>query len=356
MLCRAAFPRGAAAPLQLLRGLLPALSSAAPAAAAAAAAAAPPPVWTADHVHAALQLRAAAGTPVNGTFVVLTAAEAVAAAAAQADPKKPKKGKARPLTADGLSLEAFQLSDQANTLVAKGILTAAKVARDLGPAAAAKASAFTSFSAKAKAKAGARKDKGADDAAAGVADKVVLTGEVLLQSTEATEVDPYLLAVPMPILPLGADKGKGKGKGKGKSAPAAAAAAAVPPQVPAAQDFEHSFPSPPELGENAATAALAEKHFRHVVTTAAAPGTKRRLRDPHLLLYLAGRLDTPTHRALCASLTDPATAATDALPGTVKLALDLLGVAAGGSPSSQRAVDKKKRTGAFVGDEDEEED
>ena len=127
-------------------------------------------------------------------------------------------------------------------------------------------------------------------------------------------------------------------------------------EVPAAQDFEHSFPSPAELAESAATAAAAEKHFRHVLATAAAPGTKRRLRDPHLLLYLAARLDAPTHRALCGSLTDAATAAADALPGTVKVALDLLALASGGSPSAQRAVDKKKRTGAFVGDEDEDDD
>ena len=254
-------------------------------------------------------------------------------------PKKKILKRLKPLVADGISLEAFQLSDQANILCEKEILPVVRIRST-------RVSSFSSFSAKtnamkslamkAMANSGSAKEKGVEKEEA-IEDKIELDGEILIQTSEAKSVDPFLLAVPLPIRPL---------------KPPSPASKARKPEIEDTVDsgFEHSFPSDCEMSSNENTAKVAKLHFSRLLSSLSQPGTKDRMRDPHLLYYMSKILDVPTRDALCRSLID----GTDRFPGLVKVALDMIKMSIDNSRSDSNSVGK--RSGRFVSDDDEDSD
>lgn len=271
--------------------------------------------------------------------------------------KKKILRKAKPLVADGISLEAFKLSDQANILYEKGILPLVKP-RSERPAT---ASSFSSFSSKTNVmksiaqkalnKGGAKgKEKGEEEHV----DKIELDGEVLIQSTEVTSVDPFLFAVPLPIQSLNAKSAKkATVDAKRKTLQPTAKIGAGDSVIVSAEDegFEHSFPSECEMQNNENTAKVAKLHFNQILLGISNPGTKSRMKDPHLLHYISKILDANTRDALCRSLSD----GTDRFPGLVKVALDMVKMTLDTSRSdSSNSVGR--RSGRFIPDDDDDDD
>lgn len=294
-----------------------------------------PRLWTSGHVFAALQLRPLAS---GGRFVVLSAANAAsdgagkgaaasgkaaprmlgAAASTAAEAGKPKKRRAGSVDSatraatPGLTLEAFELSDQCIALADSGTLPRSR--------------ALCTLPQKPPAKDKTPSRNVAPSAAARpLVDPLPLNGPVLAQSTETTHVDPYLLAVPLPIVAIGTGSVAAK-RLKGASATALPTLAPWRPP-PLGVEFEHSFPSAGEMGQ-AAVGLKARAHVGQMLAALAGAGgdgrftregMTRRLRDVHLLLYLAGGLvERETLAALCGAL-----GRGGALPPTVLMALDL---------------------------------
>lgn len=243
------------------------------------------------------------------------------------------------MVADGISLEAFQLSDQANILCEKGILPIVKSRST-------KVSSFSSFAAKTNAMKSlankalsngvSGKEKGGEKEEV-VEDKIELDGEILIQTSEAKSVDPFLLAVPLPIRPL-------------QRTNTASKARIAEIENIADSGFEHSFPSECEMSSNENTARVAKLHFSRILSGLSQPGTKDRMRDPHLLHYMSKILDVPTRDALCRSLID----GTDRFPGLVKVALDMVKMSIDNSRNDSNSVGR--RSGRFVSDDDEDSD
>lgn len=254
-------------------------------------------------------------------------------------PKKKILKRLKPLTADGISLEAFQLSDQANTLHEKGILPLVRIRS--------KVSSFSSFATKTSAikllasKAMSGSGGKGDVKAATESDNIELEGEALIQNAEVTSLDPFLLAVPLPIKPFRtATQNDSKTTKKGKSSN----------DDTAIFEFEHSFPSECEMVSDENTAKVAKLHFSRIISDLASPGTKDRMRDPHLLFYISKILDPTTRDALCRSLRD----GTDRFPGLVKVALDMVKINFDGTKSNSNSVGK--RSGRFIADDDDDDD
>ena len=272
--------------------------------------------------------------------------------------KKKILRKAKPLVADGISLEAFKLSDQANTLYEKGILPLVKK-RSEKPATT--SSSFSSFSSKTNVmKSIAQKalnkggGKGNEKGEEEHVDKIELDGEVLIQSTEVTSVDPFLFAVPLPIQSLNNKSAKkAAGDAKRKTIQPTAKTSAGDRVTIGTEDegFEHSFPSECEMQNNENTAKVAKLHFNQILLGISNPGTKSRMKDPHLLHYLSKMLDANTRDALCRSLSD----GTDRFPGLVKVALDMVKMSLDTSRSdSSNSVGR--RSGRFIPDDDDDDD
>ena len=270
--------------------------------------------------------------------------------------------KAKPLVADGISLEAFKLSDQANVLFEKGILPLVKQ-RPVRPTTS--SSSFSSFSSKTNAmksiamkavhKGGGGKGKEKEMGGEETIDKIDLEGEVLIQSTEVTSVDPYLFAVPLPIQSLNVKSAKKAAvDAKRKTLkPIAKLVANSESGSASAEDegFEHSFPSECEMENNENTAKVAKLHFNKILLGLSLPGTKIRMRDPHLLFYISKMLDSNTRDALCRSLTD----GTDRFPGLVKVALDMVKMSLDtGRSDSSNSVGR--RSGRFIPDDDDDDE
>jgi hypothetical protein len=248
--------------------------------------------------------------------------------------KKIPKHKIKTLVADGISIEAFQLSDQANTLFEKGILPLIK-ARDSN-----KKSSFSSFSTKASAmkslavKASGQKIKTNEDE---LDDNIQLTGEVLIQSKEVTSIDPFLFAVPLPISPLKRVKAGGKITKNNAN------------EIIEIKEFEHSFPSECEMQADENTAKLAKLHFNRILNELLSDTIKDRIRDPHLLSYIFKILDEPTRNALCRSLMD----GTNQFSGLVKVALEMVKLSLDSSRSNCNS--RGSRSGRFIPDEEDDE-
>ena len=273
--------------------------------------------------------------------------------------------KAKPLVADGISLEAFKLSDQANVLFEKGILPLVKQ-RPVRPTTS--SSSFSSFSSKTNAMksiamksvhkgGGGGKGKEKEMGGEETIDKIDLEGEVLIQSTEVTSVDPYLFAVPLPIQSLKAKSAKkaavdAKRKTLKPTAKFSANSESGSASASAEDEgFEHSFPSECEMESNENTAKVAKLHFNQILLGLSLPGTKIRMRDPHLLFYISKMLDSNTRGALCRSLTD----GTDRFPGLVKVALDMVKMSLDTSRSdSSNSVGR--RSGRFIPDDDDDDE
>ena len=288
------------------------------------------------------------------------------------------------LTADGISLEAFQLSDQANILHEKNILPLVRM-KNIP-----KNSAFSSFMAKTsamqkgsgnnkqgsgissspllgtgkglekKGKDGEKEKKDNDEI---VGDKIELDGEVLIRSVEVTSVDCMFFAVPLPISTLkntaainmknGKNKinnvSTGNSGGKGTKENKDNSKDNGKDSADSGIEFEHSFPSECEMQGDHDTMRLAKLHFTRILSSLSSDTIKERMRDPHLLLYISRILDLPTRDSLCRSLLDKNTQ----LPGMVKVALDMVKMSLDTSRSDSNS--KGKRSGRFFADDDDDE-
>jgi hypothetical protein len=236
------------------------------------------------------------------------------------------------MSADGISIEAFQLSDHAIQMFDKGVLPATRLvdedksspaaaaaagvsnkntgssSRSSNPLKAGKPVTMTSAALKAM-----KSDAAKEEEAATL---IELAGEALVRNQEVTSVDPYLLSVPLPISAL----------------------------AHSSLEFEHSFPTAAELQEDEKMARLAKQHLHRVLEKLNFPETKARMRDPHLLVHMSSILDAPTRNALCKSVVD----GTDRFPGMVKMALDMAKMSLG----EDSAI--KKRKGHSHEDEDDD--
>ena len=273
--------------------------------------------------------------------------------------KKKMLKKAKALVADGISLESFQLSDQANVLYEKNILPLVRIRK------VPKSSSFLSFSSKTNAmlklaeqasgKNGQKNNNGKTSKSNIINDsdhnddKVELDGEILIQSTEVTSVDPYLLAVPLPITTLKSIITKKIQKFK-KLKKGEKDIKEVENSDDNILEFEHSFPSEIEIHSNHETSRLAKLHFNRILASLSTDGTKERMRDPHLLLYISRILDLPTRDSLCRSLMD----GTNRFPGMVKVALDMVKMSLDTSRSDSNSVGK--RSGRFLPNDDDDDD
>lgn len=267
--------------------------------------------------------------------------------------KKVPKKKVKALVADGISIEAFQLSDQANILFEKNILPLVKLKNVLQ-----KASAFSSYSSKTSAmKRMAEKATGKKSAAEnnGFDDKIELESDVLISNSETKTVDPFLLTVPLAIENL--NKKIIKTKSTNKNNKNSKENKKVENEIEKENEvlnkitFEHSFPSEVEINGNENTGKLAKLHFKRILSELSLVSTKERMRDPHLLLYISRILDLPTRDSMCRSLMD----GTPRFPGMVKVALDMVKM----SLDANRADSKNsvgRRSGRFIPDDDDDEE
>ena len=327
-----------------------------------------PQLWSPGHVFAALQLRP---LTTSKRFVVLSAAEDSASGAdkikapatattGQTPSLKPKppprmtgpaassrsssSGKAAPKTAlntkrtprrkgssidaatlaatPGLILEAFELSDQAWLMLDRGILPRSRAECTLPP----KPKPRVDRTRGRLMRAGEQKV---------VADPLYLNGPILTQSSESTEIDPYLLAVPLPIVTIGTGSVAAK---KRKGGITTTTTPPLPPWRPPALGvgYEHSFPPPADMLDGP-TRAKAEKHVVHILSTLAGGGggggrggaaaskfsgldIVARMRDVHLLAHLGvGLVEPETLAVLCEALGRGASE----LPQGVLMSLDL---------------------------------
>ena len=164
-----------------------------------------------------------------------------------------------------------------------------------------------------------------------------LSSAVLTQSDETTRVDPLLLAVPLPIVAVGAlspevMKKKAKSINRGTKVNSVNSEKSLARQWQPSDlgiSFEHSFPSTDEQSSNPKVRAQAEAHLLHVLEqisplTSEVSGQKKmflRMRDVHLLLHLSHWLDENGTRQLCAALGD---SSLKALPQRVAVGLEVV--------------------------------
>ncbi|KAJ1412671.1 hypothetical protein B484DRAFT_455277 [Ochromonadaceae sp. CCMP2298] len=290
-------------------------------------------MWSAQHIHLALQLRAAtaaAALPLS-SFVVLSAdlSKPEDESAGQARGRRSRRLQLSAKEgADAVVVEAFRLSDQAAQLHERGLLPLLPLPSP--------APASSTPSAGAGRRARAKRlvaEQGQEEEAK--TEVVVLAGEVIVRnSVETRQVDALLLAVPLPIKPAQPSV-SGIGSSDARGGTSGSIGGAVP-------ELQHVFPTLAELQEGQA-AALAKQYLlkllKKVRAGAALPkDVLVRLLDPHLLLFLGSVVDAAVFRALCGHLSGERTA--QALPMEVVVALEMVR----GSLSS-----------ADGGDDDEEE-
>lgn len=315
------------------------------------------PLWSPQHVVTALQLRPVAAETGSNRFVVLSAAPDATVVKTPTGTKlgakvrQDKKSKSKPGEAGGgggtkrlqrkgggtsaavrsvtrgLTLEAFELSEQAAVLHDRQILPSRLLAGD--------GKGKSKSKSKGKGNAGKTKlkspTKGGKTEADTDGECLVLNGNVLIANgVETKEIDPFLLAVPMPIVAIGTGSASPR-KPKGI---VTAKTASSPPWRPAplGVSFEHSFPSAIELqNSDSPIAKKASRHVLQVLADAAQPKMVARLRDVQLLLHLSKMLDEDTMRALCTVLATPATA----LPQGVLTAMEMLKLSLAGSSEDE---------------------
>lgn len=308
-------------------------------------------MWSPQHVITALQLRPLAK---GGRFVVLSAApesppsaaigktkgnpaiskriggkslslgaaggkeakEGDAAGAAKKTIRRRKGGgvdaKVKAAT-PGVTQEAFELSNQSIMMHEKQMLPNRVDPEQSGDS---KKSKIKSL------KRGPGKGKGKDGSYEEIeGEKLVLASPVLVaNSAETKEIDPLLLAVPMPIVALGSGSAAPT-KQKGKTA-----AISLPwKPAPLGITFEHSFPTAYEMLENSVIRQKAEKHVLRVLGTVTDPATVARLRDVQLLHHLSKLLDTETMSSLCETLAVPG----KALPHMVLVSMEMIKLSLG---------------------------
>ena len=206
-------------------------------------------LWSPDHVSTVLKLLPYASN--STTFIALS----LSAEAANDSGKTPKASNSR-----GFSVEAFQLSDQANELCINRILVA-------------------------------------DSISASTNDNLVaLNGTVLIQSTESNTVDCFLLSVPLPILSFDS----------------------VNPLINEVS-YEHYFPTEDELRNDKKLSASAMRHLHKNLGNMNSSNIKNVLRDIHLLLYLSNIIDKKSLSLLCKALVDGSTTVNASIKMTLEM-------------------------------------
>ena len=238
-----------------------------------------------------------------------------------------KKKKNTNIIDDGISLEVFHLSDQANVLYDRGILPLNKLPSS-------KLTAQKGKNTKNK------PDLSLKSEVKSNMNIIRLDGEVLIQNNEVTEVDPLLLTVPLPIQTLQSLKNNGSSTSSSN----------------VIVSFEHSFPSEWEINENAGMELLSKKHVLKIIEESTKIGGVISMRDPHFILYISKLLDKSTRNALCKSLLDGSIT----IPGNVKIALQMIALSIGDSNSSSSSGKDKnsvaRRSGRLIEDDDDEDD
>eukprot|EP01041_Mallomonas_annulata_P013500 gene13500-28639_t len=241
-------------------------------------------LWSPEHVYVALRLQtlsdSSPSTYTNTPFIVLSATHTIQSTGSSQRKAPSSTGRAVPPSSERtLSLEAHHLSDQALFLHATGILP----------------TATTTSTASSE-------SKNSDNN-----NNIVLNSPVLVQSDEATSIDPLLLAVPVAIRPLlQITSTSGKSTQSKSSSPL---------------ELEHVFPTAEELTD-APTALRARSHLLRLIRQRGkGKALKTPLRDPHLLMHLASLMDKPSLFALCVAVGD---LETEKLPSQLGIVLEML--------------------------------
>ncbi len=207
-------------------------------------------------------------------------------------------------------MEVFQLSEQAVLLAERGILTAVPL-----PTAPSKPRAAASRIVNVA-------SLDSESVVIGkTADCLRLDGTVLLRGSETSQVDAWLLAVPLSVHSDSVSRGKGS-KVEQRLLRA--------PEV-----YTHVFPSPIQLADPSVAARA--KGFlvgllKKIVQSRVAAGgglllssdEAKRLRDPHLLLHLQPITDQRAFASLCAAVTNCSADGEMLLPAPVVQSLKLI--------------------------------
>jgi hypothetical protein len=180
-------------------------------------------MWSPDHVKIGLKLHKIANKDIidNNKFVILSSSNAADDANTNKN-SKDKKRKRFAVKQPGLSLEAFRLSDQAYRLFQKGnhmiYINYQYLFYEIGTISVSKDIENDDSNKLSKGKK-VKSDTGDDNKELIKLEGPVLTGN----SNEATAIDPLLLAVPLPIIQIGAISNANSNNN--------------------VNDFEHSFPT-----------------------------------------------------------------------------------------------------------------
>ena len=340
-------------------------------------------LWSPNHVHRALQIRSAVmpkstkankGSKKEGEllFCVLSLAtapdepeDANGEAGKGGKKKSTRVDKATREANPGLVMEAFELSTQAVNLADKGVLTMKRLpySGDSGPNENDPGDKGGKKKARGRAvinkmNMGTPLSSTSNHPSKPDAELIQLSSAVLTQSDESTAIDPLLLAVPLPIVALDAlaptvktkpDKSvlnRGSSNGSGATKGREGSVEWKPPSLEMA--FEHSFPSPCEMAEDAECKENAQHHVCDVCEQLGAPGHPQyavmysRLRDIHLLYYLSQYLDIGSMMQLGKSLRN---SKATTLPHAVKTSLEMLrlSLSSASSGKGSSGTGKKKR-------------
>lgn len=282
-------------------------------------------VWSPDHIFSALQLM---NTSFNASeFIILSVSSNTLDESTKGGKpisiKGTKKIKSTSMMKGlGIVTEAFQLSDQAHLLAKRGILPHYRI--DGSPSTTTPSSSGKD---KKKGKGQQMDSNNKEDDIEG--EKIQLNGAVLTMSDESSSLDPYLLAVPIPMVSL-------KSNVHSKTATKGSKQCTAHMN---ARSFEHSFPTPEELASSADTLKRARAHLFRTLSSLNNPDVKDRLRDPHLLLYMCSTniVDRNSFNALCKSLTD----GSPTIAVGVKMALEMARVSLGDGGRGRGSAGRK---------------
>lgn len=221
------------------------------------------------------------------------------------------KGKlSRPLNSirNGLSIEAYRLSDQANRLIQQGgvtVIPGTLVADGSDTISKRKPSSLTR-----------RATSSGSSSTESIAQRrqLHLHKQVLFKNRETTVVEPLLLALPLPILQ------KLPSSATPRSTTTATTASAT---APSNFNFLHLFPTESELRHSVTTATLSRKLILQLVLKmekGLSSELKDKLRDIHLLKYLNEYFD---HSSVCSIAQCVVSDSSTKLPSSVLMAIQM---------------------------------
>lgn len=191
---------------------------------------------------------------------------------------------------NGLSIEAYRLSDQANRLIKQGILTAEPGAVPTDSADSARRRPSPPSSSRNNNSSSKPSGSGSETGTA-QRRRLHLAKQVLFKNQETTVVEPLLVAVPLPILQKLPSSATSRSSG-GKDSVASESSIYT---------FQHLFPTESELRLSVGTAALSRKLILQLVLKmekGLPSELKDKLRDIHLLRYLGEYFDPASVRSI----------------------------------------------------------